>query len=198
MRMKKLTLREEHSLLSGLKRGNKEAFNRLFQAYYADLVLFGGNFVPEKEVVEDTVQNVFLRLWEEREQFAVETSLQSYLLKAVRNSCIDELRHRKIVRDYHSAAGYDTPLEEYDTENYILYSDLHARLRESLSKLPEKAREAFELNRFEGLKYTEIAERLDVSQRTVEVRIGKALELLRTYLKDFFLVLATLWEALIK
>lgn len=196
MRMKKLTLREEQYLLSELKRGNKEAFNRLFHAYYVDLVLFGGNFIREKEAVEDTVQNVFLRLWEEREQFPVETSLQSYLLKAVHNSCIDELRHRKIVHDYHIAAGYDTPLEEYDTENYVLYSDLHTQLQEALGKLPEKAREAFELNRFEGLKYTEIAERLDISQRTVEVRIGKALALLRTYLKDFFLVLALLWEAI--
>lgn len=190
--MKKLTLQQEKILLSQLKRGNTEAFNRLFNAYYANLVLFGGNFIREKEIVEDTVQNIFLKLWDEREKFPVETNIKSYLLKAVRNSCIDELRHQQIRRDYHLSTRYDNPLEEYDTENYILYSDLQGRLQDALGKLPEKVREAFELNRFEGLKYTEIAERLDVSQRTVEVRIGKALELLRAYLKDFFLVLVTL------
>lgn len=197
--MKKyLDFQQEIFLLSELKRGNKEAFNLLFNTFYADLVLFGGNFIREKAVVEDTVQNVFLKLWDERKTLAIETSLKSYLLKAVRNSCIDELRHQKIIRNYHLSAGHDSPLEEYDTENYILYSDLHARLREALGKLPEKARECFELNRFEGLKYTEIAERLDVSQRTVEVRIGKALELLRVYLKDFFLWWGTILALIIK
>jgi RNA polymerase sigma-70 factor (ECF subfamily) len=103
----------------------------------------------------------------------------------VRNACLDEIRHRNVVREHEAHVfSYDRQ-EDIDTENYILYSDLHRHLMEALRKVPDKLREAFEMNRFEGLKYKEIAEKLNVSERTVEVRIGKTLELLRTYLKDF-------------
>jgi len=76
-----------------------------------------------------------------------------------------------------------------DTEHSILYSNLQSHLEEALNKLPEACRVAFEMNRLEGLKYREIAEKLNVSERTIEVRIGKALGLLREYLKEFFVFL---------
>ncbi|WP_106832259.1 RNA polymerase sigma-70 factor [Parabacteroides pacaensis] len=186
--MKSLTPLQEKYFLTGLKQSNKDAFSLLFTTYYTDLVLFGGNFVQNKTIAEDIVQNVFLKLWNDRSNLEIETSFKSYLLKAVRNSCLDELRHQEIVRDYHCHAAHSAILDDYDTENYILYSDLYTRLEEALKKLPPKIREAFEMNRFEGLKYQEIAQRLEVSQRTVEVRIGKALELLRIYLKEFFIL----------
>lgn len=178
---------EEHYLLAGLKQGNKEIFSFLFTAYYKDLVLFGGSFIPDRMVCEDIVQSVFLRLWNDRDTLEIETSLKSYLLKAVRNRCLDELRHRDVVREHETYILSNSVLDDIDTENYILYSDLHEHLDEALHKLPEPYRAAFEMNRFEGLKYKEIALRLNVSERTVEVRIGKALELLREYLKEFFL-----------
>ena len=80
---------------------------------------------------------------------------------------------------------------DIDTENYILYSDLYDHLREALDKLPIACREAFEMSRFEQLKYKEIAVKLNVSERTVEVRVGKALGLLRHYLRDFLSALIT-------
>ena len=73
------------------------------------------------------------------------------------------------------------------TEQYILYSDLKSHLKEGLSAMPEEYRQAFELNRIDGLKYREIAATLQVSERTIEERIGKALKFLRHYLRDFFL-----------
>ena len=78
-----------------------------------------------------------------------------------------------------------------DTENYVLYSDLSSQLKNALNKLPEDCRIAFEMNRFEGLKYKEIANRLNVSERTIEVRIGKALGLLRKYLREFFILITS-------
>ena len=73
-----------------------------------------------------------------------------------------------------------------------MYSDLHDHLRHALEQVPELYREAFVLNRFEGLKYKEIAEKLNVSERTVEVRVSKTLELLRKHLKEFFMLLLSI------
>lgn len=179
---------EEQILLVGLRKGNNKAFSQLFTAYYKDLVLFGGNFLPDRAMCEDIVQSVFLRLWNDRASLQIETSLKSYLLRSVRNSCLDELRHRDIIHQHETYTLSVNVLEDVDTEHYILYSDLSRHLEEALGELPEVYREAFEMNRFEGLKYKEIAARLDVSERTVEVRIGKALELLRILLKEFLMM----------
>lgn len=183
--MEKLDTQQENFLLSALRQDNKEAFSLLFQKYYTDLVLFCGNFVRDKSSCEDIVQSIFLKLWNDRKSIRIETSLKSYLLRAVRNSCFDEFRHLEIVRQYESDPDHSV-LDSYDTENYILYSDLSAHLQQALDQLPAPYREAFEMNRFEGLKYREIAVRLNVSERTVEVRVGKALEMLRKLLKDFY------------
>lgn len=177
---------EERNLIIGLKEGDKAAFSLLFRAYYKDLVLFGGHFLPgDKPACEDVVQSVFLKLWNDRKVIAIETSLKSYLLKAVRNGCLDEIRHQDIVRDHEAYTQATRPDNDIDTENYILYSDLQHHLQAALKKIPAPCREAFEMNRFEGLKYREIAEKLQVSERTVEVRIAKAIELLKRYMKEF-------------
>ena len=186
--MRKPDIQQEYFVLSALKQDSKEAFSLLFQTYYTDLVLFCGNFIKDKDSCEDIVQSIFLKLWNERKNIQIETSLKSYLLKAVRNSCFDEFRHLEIVRQYES--DYENPvLDCYDTENYVLYSDLYDHLRYALEQVPEQYREAFVMNRFEGLKYREIALKLNVSERTVEVRVSKALEILRKQLKDFFMLL---------
>jgi RNA polymerase sigma-70 factor (ECF subfamily) len=184
---------QEPQLLIGLKQGDTGIFSFLFRTYYKDLVLFGSTYIPDRSICEDIVQAVFLKLWDEREILKIETSLKSYLLTAVKNSCLDEIRHRYIVREHEAHTLSLLHLqEEIDTENYVLYSDLYHRLTEALSRLPESCRDTFEMNRFEGLKYKEIAARLKISERTVEVRIGRALLLLRQYLKDFLEVLLLL------
>ena len=116
-------------------------------------------------------------------------SLKSYLLKAVRNYCLDELRHRRII-DEHIAYELKSDSIDIDTtENYILYSDLCRQLKNALEQLPPQEREVFEMSRLENIKYQEIANRLNISVRTVEVRISKALKQLRILLKDFYLLL---------
>lgn len=189
--MGKLDKQQENFVLAALKQDSKEAFSLLFQTYYADLVLFSGNFVKDKHSCEDIVQSIFLKLWHDRRTIQIETSIKSYLLKAVRNSCLDEYRHIEIVRKYETEYK-SSVLDNYDTDNYILYSDLFAHLTRALDKIPPLYKEAFVLNRFEGLKYREIAEKLDVSERTVEVRMSKTLDLLRKQLKDFFIFLISI------
>jgi RNA polymerase sigma-70 factor (ECF subfamily) len=183
----------EHDLLIELKRGNKEAFTLLFRKYYKDLVLFGGNILHDQVRCEDIVQNIFLKLWADRENIIIEKSLKSFLLRSVQNSCLDELRHKQVIRDHELFTQTFDYFDNLDTENYILYSDLEDKLEVAMSKLPDTYREAFRMNRFEGLKYKEIAKQLKVSERTVEVRVSKALGLLREYLKEFFIAVVALF-----
>lgn len=177
----------EQSLLVELRTGKESAFSSIFSFYYRDLVLFAGNFIKDMAVCEDIVQNIFLKLWDNRRDFEIGISLKSYLLKSVQNSCMDEIRHRKVVEEHFAYSYRSGVLDSYDTENYILYSDLNEKLQQALSLLPEKERKTFELSRFEKLKYHEIAVKLGVSERTVEVRVSKAIRMLRILLRDYFI-----------
>jgi len=188
-------MKEEQYLLEELRRGNKAAFTLLFRKYYKDLVLFGGNFLHDKGICEDIVQDLFVKLWTHPEKMEIDTSFKSFMLKSVQNSCIDHLRHKKVVLEHESYSALFDYDDNMDTENYVLYSDLKDSLDEALTRLPGECRQAFQMNRFDGLKYKEIAEQLNVSERTIEVRIGKAIGLLRQYLKAFFVaVIALFWS----
>lgn len=180
---------EYYVLISDLKRGNKDAFSQLFRLYYKDLVLFGGNFLPNKDRCEDIVQSFFLRLWENRESINIQTSLRSFMLQSVKNACLDELRHIQVMREHKAYTEWFSNNLDCDTENYVLYSELQSKLAVALDKIPSECREAFEMNRIQGIKYKDIAVKFSVSERTIEVRIGKALRLLRHYLQEFLVII---------
>lgn len=183
---------EEKKILEELKAGQEKAFTFLFKKYYKDLVLFSSNFLHDKLRCEDIVQNVFFKLWNDRETLEIQSSLKSYLLRSVQNACLDDIRHNQIVREHQQFTYYYGNEGSLDTENYILFSDLQNAIDDAIMKLPEQFREAFQMNRNEGLKYREIAQKLNVSERTVEVRIGKALSILREYLSDFFIFIISI------
>ena len=161
--------------LKRLKEGDSRSFDFLFNKYYKDLVLFSCVFLKEQNSSEDIVQDIFFRLWENRENLSIESSLKAYLLTAVKNSCFEELRHREVVRTHQNYVMGSSDLIDYNTEHYLLYSDLNDHLQEAIKKLPEDMRTIFEMNRFKNLKYREIAE-----------EISKSLEFLRKHLSGFY------------
>lgn len=175
----------EQALINKLKTGDQDVFSGIFSAYYRDLVFFAFSFTHELSSAEDIVQDTFIKLWEDHEELIVTVSLKSILLKTIQNKCIDFYRHKRIKDDYSSYFINNTSLYEYDTDNYMLKSEMEEMIEKALDRLPEKIRETYLLNRNVGLKYKEIADKLNVSTRTVEVRISKALELLRKSLIDF-------------
>ena len=178
----------EQYLLNELKQGNENAFATLFKIWYKDLVLFAGSFISNKEKCEDIVQTLFLKLWENRCSLIINTSLKSYLLKSVRNYCIDYYKHESIKRTYEELYNLKHFMSD-DYESYILYSDLSDHLEKVLQELDPAVRETFEMSRFAGMKYKEIANQLNVSERCVEARISKATLILRTELKEFLPIL---------
>ena len=173
----------EQILLGKLADGDTGVFTSIFEAYYKDLVMFAFTFTKNSDNAEEIVQEVFVRLWEKRSDLRQQGSLKSYLLKSIQNLCIDEIRHQKVRDDY---AGDKEIQQLYtnDTEDYILYTDLQNRLDDLLAQMPDEMAQTFRMNRFDGLKYQEIAQQLNVSLRTVESRIGKALQILRQGLKN--------------
>jgi RNA polymerase sigma-70 factor (ECF subfamily) len=182
----------EEALVSKLKMGDYSAFNFIFSAFYKDMVLFALRFTYSRDNAEEIVQDTFVKLWEEREGITITVSLKAYLIKLIQNRCIDLYRHRKVVIAHNDYVHDYTQCYEYNTENYLLYSELKNHIEKALGLLPDEVSETFKMNRYEGLKYKEIAEIKGVSIRTVEVRIGKALHLLRNYLSEYFVSFAAL------
>lgn len=177
---------QQQELIRQLRQGSERAFTLLFRRYYRDLVLFAGSFLPDdKDACEDIVQNTFLNLWTKRAEADIRTSAKSFLLKSVQNACLDELRHRKVVQRHQAVSELEIDRDDFSTEHHVLYSDLARHLDKALEKIPDTHKNAFEMSRFQGAKYKDIARELNVSERTVEERVGKTIRLLRRYLKDF-------------
>jgi RNA polymerase sigma-70 factor (ECF subfamily) len=186
----------EKILLEKIRQNDKSAFTIVFSNYYRDLTLFAFNFTKDKDIAEEIVQEVFVKFWENKNVITIESSLKSFLLKSVQNKCIDWLRHLKSRDKFVAESKLNLADFENNTEEYLLWSDLSQTIEILLNKLPDELSLTFRLNRYDGLKYVEIAEKLNVSVRTIEVRIGKALHLLRSELKDyipFFLFLITIF-----
>lgn len=175
----------EEVLISKLNIGDYSAFSCIFSAYYKDLVIFASRYTHDHYNAEEIVQDIFVKLWEEHKSVSIERSLKSFLLKSVQNKCIDWCRHKKIMQTHCEYIMETSTLYVHDTENYILYSELHKEVENAIKQLPDQISEVYFMNRYQGLKYKEIADILNVSVRTVEVRIGKALSLLRKYLKEY-------------
>ncbi len=186
----------ERILLGKLKNDDQIAFTIIFEKYYQDLVRFAYGFTRNSDPAEEIVQEVFLKLWENRTSLSIHSSLKSYLLKTVQNRSIDNLRHANITHKYASVVLEHPILSENDTENYVLHSELETNFNLAMQKIPAQYAEAFRLSRVESMNYQYIAKKLGISVRTVEVRVAKALSLLREELKDFLLLLLIIFQLL--
>ena len=169
-----------------------QQFERLFKMHFKALTLFAQQFVADLDTAQDLCQKVFISLWEKRSQIDLNQSIKSYLYTAVRNRCLNHIRdHQKFrstVLDLDCANFDILEMQPFDTPH-----ELKQKIDLALQSLPEKCRQVFEMSRLQQLKYREIAEELNISQKTVEAHMRKALQTLRTHLKDYLaLILATL------
>ncbi|WP_102406999.1 RNA polymerase sigma factor [Parabacteroides bouchesdurhonensis] len=175
-------------LLDRIADNDEDAFSCLFSEYYVDFVVFAGTFVGGKEDSEEIVQEVFIELWESRSKLRRGGSLRSYMLTVIHNKCMDLLRHRQVKQNYIEVVAKEDLGNPYDVEASVLLADLQQKLEDAFSKIPPELLQPFKMNRFEGKKYQEIAKELDLPLRTVEFRVAKALKLIKTLLKDYFII----------
>ncbi len=167
---------------------DKPAFEQLFKSHFVHLCNFAQQYVPDMDSARDIVQKVFIRLWEQREQMDPKKSIRSYLFTSVKNRCLNHIRDQKKYR----SRILDVDIQDIDVafeEDQMAVEELQQKIDWALSKLPEKCRKVFEMSRFQDKKYPEIAEALDISKKTVEAHMSRALRSLREDLKDCMWVL---------
>lgn len=180
--------------LGSIATGNVQALEQLFKAHYRPLCGFALGYVKDGDQAEDIVQELFVRIWQDRESLSITTSVKSYLFAAVRNRCLNALAVKKRMRPLDEEMD-DTPVDEGRGEDEL--TERAARVQAVIEALPTERRKIFRLSRNEGLKYQEIAERLAISVKTVENQMGKALKTLREELADLMplaLLGFALWE----
>jgi RNA polymerase sigma-70 factor (ECF subfamily) len=162
---------------------SEASFEGLFNTYYEALTNYAYTFMNNSDEAEDIVQQVYINLWENRMKLEIHTSARSFLYKAVHNSCLNRIKHLKIKSSHHQELAYERLNDSSHTAQD--HKELMNRLHLALDSLPEQCRIIFEMSRFEQLKYQEIANQLNLSIKTVENQMGKALKIMRAELKDY-------------
>lgn len=175
---------EEKNLLQALKKGDMKPFEFMFRFYYEPLLGYALSIVKVEAEAEEIVQELFLKIWRDRKKLKIKHSLAAYLYKSVYNQCMSRLKKEKLSREYHKYALNQT-VAEINTDEILKYKELNRKFFELMDALPERRQLIFKLNRFQGLKYREIAERLSISIKTVEANMSKALQYFRENLQDY-------------
>lgn len=161
---------------------DEDAFRMLFYDFFSPLCVFAYRYVEDQATCEDLVQDTFFRIWKNRKSLDIHVSARNFMLTAVRNSCLDWLRKQAVEKRWEEKFR-----EELQEETSDLYTTLELEhlLNQALDKLPEQISSTFRSNRFEGKTYPEIAAEKNISVKTVEAYMSKALKLLRVELRDY-------------
>jgi len=175
----------EKNLIDRFIRGDETAFELLFKHYYPGLVIFVSQMTLDKAEAEEIVQDLFYRMWKRREQIKESSSLKSYLLTSVKNQGINFLVSKNYearkIDEFKQVMSSNLTYEQ----DIFVTSELQEKINQAFEKLPPRTKEIFILSRFNDLKNEEIAEKLNLSKRTVELQISNALKILRQELKDY-------------
>ncbi|MCR8560232.1 RNA polymerase sigma-70 factor [Mucilaginibacter sp. BJC16-A38] len=175
----------ERTVINLIKEGDGRAFEKIFREYFKSLHAYAYTFMKDDEQAEEIVQNVFCRIWEKRDQLNPDGSIKAYLYRAVHNESVNYLKHQKTRTAFR--VHYNNSEEQIGGEasEKVMTAELDGHIQQALNELPQQCRIIFQMSRFENLKYREIADQLNLSVKTVENQMGKALKVLRTKLAEF-------------
>ncbi|MCL2328278.1 MAG: RNA polymerase sigma-70 factor [Bacteroidetes bacterium] len=162
-------------------------FQKLYTKHYAPLCVYAASIVQDDDDAEEMVQTVILKLWEQKESLESIALMKAYLYRAVKNTCLNHLKHKRIAAIYADSA-YDE-LKEIEANLVDPYqtSELQERINNAIQALPDRCREVFELSRFENKKNKEISEMLDITLKAVEANITRALQKLKEQFGDIII-----------
>ena len=172
---------EDKILIKKLILGKEDAFDEIFRKYFRQLVLFSIKIVKSKDSAEEIVQDLFVTLWSKKEKLQLKVSVKAYLYRAVYNNSV------RYYKNQQQFVNSNIELSESISENYIdilEQAEIEDRIYETIEQLPEKCKEIFKLKRFDELKNKEIANKLQISIKTVETQMTRALKFLTANLKD--------------
>jgi len=175
----------EKVLINRLINGDQAAFGFIFKHYYPGLVIFASQITLNKSDAEEIVQEFFFRMWQHRNRIKETQSLKSYLFRSVKNRGLNFLvsknQESKKIEEPKQIMNDNLTYEQ----DVFITSELQKKLKQTFEKLPPRTKEIFILSRFDDLKNDEIAEKLHITKRTVELQISNALKILRQELKDY-------------
>lgn len=177
-------------ILQKIVSGEESSFEKVYHYYYPRLLYFAKQYLLDTEGSRNIVQDVFTELWDKRNSLREDTNLNAWLFTVTKNKSLKTISQLKSQQNYGNRilsrqleANYKS-LEDFDTSNFA-FGELQNQIQISLDKLPPACRKVFEMSRFEDKKNREIAEELNLSIKTVEAQISKALRSLKADLKDY-------------
>ena len=187
------------TLLNDLKKGDRNTFTVIFDSYFQRLCQFALTYVIDEPTAKNIVQDVFVKLWENRQNIREDKSLLAYLLTITKNSCLDYLKHKQIEYKYQkqaTAAQNELELNYYALKrleiDFLEYDEIVRIIEETLMTLPPQCQKVFRMSRFENLSNAEIASKLGIGQKAVEANITRAIKVFRKELKDYITILVFL------
>ena len=175
------------TFIKSINEKSPSAFQLLFKLYNAKLLHFTFSYIPNKQDAEEIVQDVFIKIWKNE---TILTNLNGYIYTVTRNACLDFLRKKKVtlniennISQIEASINYNALSD--DTAAFIIEKELEEAVLQAIEYLPKRCKDVFILSRIEGFKHKEISKELDISTKTIENHITKALKHMRLHLRDF-------------
>lgn len=190
-------LASETDLLEAIREGDETAFEMIFKEYYQNLCRYANSFLSDREEAEEVVQASFITIWEKRNILQINASFKAYLYQAIRNRCLNVIKHEKVKQQHAQHQVVMMSKHDEATADTVLSNELEKKIYLAMQALPEQCRLVFKLSRFEELKNQEIADQLNISVKTVENQIGKALKIMREQLREYLPIILLLFYELL-
>lgn len=173
----------EKLLVSELKSHNEKAFRKLFDLYYQDIYGYSVSLLKSKEAAEENVQDVFMKIWQNRENLNPEQSFKAYIFTIARNQAFNFLNKAANDLLLKEAVFYESQ-KSHDYGDYSIREEDCKKLRkEAMRQLPPKRKQIFKMSRKKGMSYEEISQELGISINTVRNQMSKALESMRVFFR---------------
>jgi len=179
---------KEQEWIEGLNRGEDSALRQIFDQYYKYLVVTAFNYVHDNSKAKDLAQDVFVELWKKREKITITSSLKFYLRRSVINKALNFIKSQKRFDFGEEALDNNWTSNETSVEKKLEGDDLQAVINAAIDSLPDRCRTIFNLSRFENLSHKEIAAQLDISTKTIENQMTKALKVIRAAVEKYGLI----------
>lgn len=180
----------DRKLVTAIRRGDEQAFEKLFFEYYEQLCKFVCRYIHSMFIAEELVQEVLANIWEGRAILPENLSLRTYLYQSVKNQALDYIKHEEVIQKYEQEVEIRLYNEGHESESEpITKAGFIEAVQRAIEELPKQSRQIYQLSRTDGFTYPEISEILNISIKTVEYHISNALSILRERLAKYLPVL---------
>jgi len=177
-------MKNEKQLTLALKKGDKLAFEKLYQKYSPKLYFFSFKYIKSQHEAEEIVQNIFLKIWESRENINPELSFNAYIIQIGKSIIWKYYKKQELASKYNESLKNQAHRYSNNTEDYIIFSEMEQMTKKHINSMPEKRKQVFMLSRIEGMNHVEIAQKLNISVGTVKQHMNKALKSLSKELES--------------